>query len=1091
MYQVFLFFTFIFFSFFSIGQAGSLDKNKLKTHATLLLNECIHFNETAGLSAGISKDSKLLWKGAAGMMGNSKLANSEMKSRIASITKPMTAVAILQLHENQKLNISDPIQKYLPALLDADLGKITIKQLLNHTSGLQGYRSDAEAFNIQHFNSLDMAIDFFSYRKFISEPGKEYKYTTYGYVILGAIIERASGMTYNAYMKENIWDIAGMKNTGVEEVGVEYKNKSDLYIRLRNGVIAPSIKTDLSIKVPGGGLYSTVQDLLNFGNAILTGTLLRPSTMELMVKDNKVKSYGSPYGMGWFIYGDEDHKNGKIIGHSGSQSGASTQFMIFLDKKMVVAVLGNTADSHRRIMDLTDKLSDLGLDNPGAIHIEKEWDQSSMQQLEGNYVSDNGRIFRITEDDKKLFIQLGNSPPTRMYTSTDGKCFIRRGDIFFTFDQRDNGIPSSLTIHEWGNKNTYIRQQVKSSLAKEIELKIENGGETHAFDLYIHHDPDYYYVDINELNLIAKGQFDEGNYKKALKLYKHNYAYDDESLESLEGIASSLLQLGDKEGAREVFIKSASIRQDDSFYQLAINPPPPYSQTELPKDTMTLFKHRGDLNSNEAFVFVQGGPDSELQIDNRRDPFSNLPYAENYLRIYPFQSQMLNKTILSPNSILSKDQCAFEHQQSAEIIYRVVQKLKNEGKTVYLFGHSYGSKILIEYINSKNNNADKIVLAGTRLDTDMSHYVGVGPGQLVRWERGIKPFISNWYNRYPAKDLIKKDLDKIYQNTKLLVHTHNEKKITEVLSSKRLSNVVFVHAIFDEASGRLSSEESDFLNLKNATVLQSFGNHHSMLSANYMLNIIDFLRGKRSLKKSIASTIYTNYQNGQDDKFVFKIKNFSKSNVFMNFDENELITLGYEMIYDNKYNEALSIFSNVVELFPSSWNAYDSQGEIYYLLKDYESAKDNYLMSLKLNPQNNNAKDFLEKIENESKIETDSIGLIENQIKETLLNYLNGTKEGQPELLKIAFDPNAQLLSANGDEVKAISAEEYIGYFNNGRKRNRIGEIISIDYVNDAAIAKIKIDMPDKRRIYTDFLLLIRIESTWKIVSKSYTFQSY
>ena len=113
------------------------------------------------------------------------------------------------------------------------------------------------------------------------------------------------------------------------------------------------------------------------------------------------------------------------------------------------------------------------------------------------------------------------------------------------------------------------------------------------------------------------------------------------------------------------------------------------------------------------------------------------------------------------------------------------------------------------------------------------------------------------------------------------------------------------------------------------------------------------------------------------------------------------------------------------------------------------------------------------------------------KITEVLMDYIEGTADGDADRIKRAFHSELNLYSIDNDSLKTLSGKKYISYFENGKKRNRIGSIVSIDYENDAASAKIKILMPARRRIYTDYLLLLKIEGNWKIIHKSYTYVEY
>ena len=112
------------------------------------------------------------------------------------------------------------------------------------------------------------------------------------------------------------------------------------------------------------------------------------------------------------------------------------------------------------------------------------------------------------------------------------------------------------------------------------------------------------------------------------------------------------------------------------------------------------------------------------------------------------------------------------------------------------------------------------------------------------------------------------------------------------------------------------------------------------------------------------------------------------------------------------------------------------------------------------------------------------------QIEETLMNYIDGTANGEPEKLKKAFHPDFNLYTISNDSLRVRSGKKYIGNVKDGEKSNRIGRIISIDYENDAAIAKAEIIIPNWR-IFTDYFLLMKYEGSWKIVQKSYTYRPF
>lgn len=113
------------------------------------------------------------------------------------------------------------------------------------------------------------------------------------------------------------------------------------------------------------------------------------------------------------------------------------------------------------------------------------------------------------------------------------------------------------------------------------------------------------------------------------------------------------------------------------------------------------------------------------------------------------------------------------------------------------------------------------------------------------------------------------------------------------------------------------------------------------------------------------------------------------------------------------------------------------------------------------------------------------------EINKPLMDYIEGTANGEPDRLKRAFHPDFNLYFVKNDSVNVWSGKGYVSNVKQGRKSNRIGKIVSVDFVNDAAIAKIEIDMPDRKHLYTDYLMLLKVKGDWKIIHKSFTFVEY
>jgi len=309
-----------------------------------------------GITAGYSVDGEIKWTGSEGFACEDDRSpfSTTTLTRIASISKNFTAVAIMQLVEQDLVSLDDPIVKYLPELPD-DKRMITVRQLMAHTAGIPQYQNKKEMENEIHYASLEEAMAVFIDRPLLFEPGSSYFYTTYGYVVLGRIIESVANMRYSEYMKANLFDKAGMDHTDVEEIREVYPNKSCLYHKSGRKKVREGNQNDLSNRIPGGGFYSTLEDLIRFGNALVDGRLITLESLDILRQPQDVAYDGNKYGLGWYLYGPAPYEN-LVIGHSGGQTGCSSQLMIVPKTKTVVVVLSNTSGTYPDIASLASGL---------------------------------------------------------------------------------------------------------------------------------------------------------------------------------------------------------------------------------------------------------------------------------------------------------------------------------------------------------------------------------------------------------------------------------------------------------------------------------------------------------------------------------------------------------------------------------------------------------------------------------------------------------------------------------------------------------------------------------------------------------------
>ncbi len=290
-----------------------------------------------GLSAAVVADHRLVWSKGFGTadLEHGAPARPVTVYRLASISKPITAVAVMQLVEKGKIDLDKPVEAYVPSWPKKEW-TVTTRQLLAHLGGVRHYKTAAEVNSTAHFDTLAAALDLFKGDPLLHEPGTKFSYSSYGYNLLGSVVEGASGARFPDYCRENIFKPAGMSRTGPDDVAEVIPDRARGYRRDRSGAARNSALIDTSNKIPGGGFVSSAEDMARFAIAVQNGTLLRRETLEASFAVQKTKE-GQPvgYGLGWFV-------NAEAVRHGGSQPGTRTLLHMVPGRKAAVVLLANT-----------------------------------------------------------------------------------------------------------------------------------------------------------------------------------------------------------------------------------------------------------------------------------------------------------------------------------------------------------------------------------------------------------------------------------------------------------------------------------------------------------------------------------------------------------------------------------------------------------------------------------------------------------------------------------------------------------------------------------------------------------------------------
>jgi CubicO group peptidase (beta-lactamase class C family) len=275
----------------------------------------------------------------------------DTKFRIGSVTKQFTATLILQLVEQGKVKLDGKLSDYLPYYRKDTGEKVTVHQLLNHTSGIPSY-TNAEFFK-ETSRDPYKPEDFV--KKFASgnlefEPGSKFAYNNSGYFLLGAIIEQVTGKSYEAVLNERIFAPLGMTNTGYDNAAPIIKKRADGYEKTPDGFVNAAY-LDMSLPYAAGSMYSTVEDLLKWDQALYGDKILSAESKTKMFTPG-LSNYGYGFGIEDRAIGKSDKKI-KYIQHGGGINGFNCLFTRLVDKQQTVIVLDNVSlgQYHDKITD--------------------------------------------------------------------------------------------------------------------------------------------------------------------------------------------------------------------------------------------------------------------------------------------------------------------------------------------------------------------------------------------------------------------------------------------------------------------------------------------------------------------------------------------------------------------------------------------------------------------------------------------------------------------------------------------------------------------------------------------------------------------
>lgn len=298
-----------------------------------------------GLQVAVAIDGKLVWSeafGYADLARHARVTRTTM-FRIGSVSKPLTATAVAQLVQQGKLDLDAPVQRYVPSFPEKPW-PVTTRELAGHLAGIRHYAGN-EFLSDTPYPSVTAGLAIFENDSLLSEPGTRFAYSSYGFNVIAAVIEGASGETFLAYMGAHVIRPLRLTHTAPDRVDSLIPDRTTFYDRdtVHGGFqVAPPV--DNSYKWAGGGFLSSAEDLVQFGSALLQPGFLPQASLDLLFTSQKTRD-GQPtgYGVGWFVTTDSlgHHR----VFHGGGSVGGTTAFGMDRDAHVAFALTSNLTDA--------------------------------------------------------------------------------------------------------------------------------------------------------------------------------------------------------------------------------------------------------------------------------------------------------------------------------------------------------------------------------------------------------------------------------------------------------------------------------------------------------------------------------------------------------------------------------------------------------------------------------------------------------------------------------------------------------------------------------------------------------------------------
>jgi CubicO group peptidase (beta-lactamase class C family) len=368
----------------------------------------------------------------------------QTKFRLGSITKQFTSASILLLQEQGKLSVTDSICKYVTDC-PAAWQTVTLHHLLSHTGGVPNFTSFPDYLKtmtqpatvlslVMRFKDMPLAFN----------PGEKFSYSNSGYILLGLVIEKVAGKSYADFVNEKIFTPLKMKNSGYDRADVILKDRASGY-SMQKGDFANAAYLDMTIPHAAGALYSTVDDLYIWDQALYGDGLLSAKSREAMHT-----AVLNGYAYGWGVSTQFNRRN---IAHGGGINGFATYISRYPDEKVTIIVLSNLeqANASRIARDLGAVVFGEPYEIPRQ-RVAVKIDPRIYDAYIGRYQLAPNVTITISRDGERLMTQLTGQQPIEIFPESETKFFLKVVDAQITFVKDATGKVIELTLHQNGDR---------------------------------------------------------------------------------------------------------------------------------------------------------------------------------------------------------------------------------------------------------------------------------------------------------------------------------------------------------------------------------------------------------------------------------------------------------------------------------------------------------------------------------------------------------------------------------------------------------------------------------------------------------------